>query len=781
MTGLERAEVRREHADDRDDAAVVGRPSHGDVDDRIGRRRPGWASAVGVGRRSVSASASGRGRRRGRRSGSAVGVGVAVGVGASASASASPSGAAVGVAVGAGVGVAVGVGVGGRHRVAGIRHERRGQALRPGDRLHEPVASRCRSCPRRCRPGRPARRSRLDAGGRRRRGDALDERVRRVAPADRVDDRPADDPQRDRTTGRREPARVDGVGRTPRGRRPPLAMSDPLAGRQDAGVGPRGLARHRRAGRRRVDDLQPERGRPDRRPGWRSRRTRPTPRRRRSGPPRGRASTSATSTGRRRRDGRDTGTTTARRAGRGRARIDPRAGRDACVTSRRAGGRASASTCAVAYAVRALTRDVSGLTLIRGDGLRSRPIRPVRTDQEQTVARAKRTARADARRKYRAEQGLDADDRPTTRLADDAPRQRPAGRPVRRGAAAIEHRHGVPPVVPPLDVRGDLARPARGSRSAPRRSGCPLLLTLGATVAVLPCTQGDGHRHALPVRRTSSRRRPSAACSWPGSSRRGRRWLLGVIVGLLAATCYSILILTVFSGGDRGAPAPGADPGRHHRGVRPVAAAWARCSPRRRPGIDASWPCRTRTAAVADGRGQGRGRQARRAGTTRTGDAPLAARDRRHAGAPRLTAQPSRRIPAWPIWRTPPGCSGPPASAATSGSGRTSRATRFTTDALALQLAIDEQQGVAADDATQPLPDVRPHRHVDHPGLVLERQEDRALGGHRVLPGDDQATDPDPARRADRRGPRWSPPRADRGPAGTASTTWRWASTPSTA
>ena len=32
------------------------------------------------------------------------------------------------------------------------------------------------------------------------------------------------------------------------------------------------------------------------------------------------------------------------------------------------------------------------------------------------------------------------------------------------------------------------------------------------------------------------------------------------------------------------------------------------------------------------------------------------------------------------------------------------------------------------------------------PGLVLEGQEDRALGGHRVLPGDDQAADPHPAR-----------------------------------
>ncbi len=51
---------------------------------------------------------------------------------------------------------------------------------------------------------------------------------------------------------------------------------------------------------------------------------------------------------------------------------------------------------------------------------------------------------------------------------------------------------------------------------------------------------------------------------------------------------------------------------------------------------------------------------------------------------PRLTAgrrYPSRRIPAWPSWRTPAGWSGPPAAEATSGSARTSQATTLTTSA----------------------------------------------------------------------------------------------------
>jgi hypothetical protein len=34
-------------------------------------------------------------------------------------------------------------------------------------------------------------------------------------------------------------------------------------------------------------------------------------------------------------------------------------------------------------------------------------------------------------------------------------------------------------------------------------------------------------------------------------------------------------------------------------------------------------------------------------------------------------------------------------------------------------------------------------RDVDHPGLIFEGEEDRALGRHRVLPRDDQAADTD--------------------------------------
>ena len=101
--------------------------------------------------------------------------------------------------------------------------------------------------------------------------------------------------------------------------------------------------------------------------------------------------------------------------------------------------------------------------------------------------------------------------------------------------------------------------------------------------------------------------------------------------------------------------------------------------------------------------------------------------------------------------------------------------------ALALELAVDEQQRVPPDDAPQPRPGVRPERDVDHPGLVLEGEEDRALGRHRVLAGHDQAADPDPARTA-------APTSAalvtapSRSSAGRNSvTTWRRASSPMTA
>ena len=79
-----------------------------------------------------------------------------------------------------------------------------------------------------------------------------------------------------------------------------------------------------------------------------------------------------------------------------------------------------------------------------------------------------------------------------------------------------------------------------------------------------------------------------------------------------------------------------------------------------------------------------------------------------------------------------------------------SRAMTFTTFASRCRSRPREQR-VAADHPPQPRPRVRPERDVDHARLVLEGQEDRAAGRHRVLASDDQAAEPDRARRRDRR------------------------------
>ena len=192
---VDRTEIRRQHALDGDRRAV--RQSRG-VGDRV-RIGVGvgsgsaWESGsaigvgVGVGRRD-SASASGvgsTGRRARRGSGSR-----------SASASGSRSArcrsrrrrrhrVGVGSAPESGVGVgAAGTSAsGGAARFCGL-----------GVAVHD-SRPRCRSCRCRCRRRRPAA-ARGSTRRRRRRGRPLDERVRGIAPADRVDRRAADDPQR---------------------------------------------------------------------------------------------------------------------------------------------------------------------------------------------------------------------------------------------------------------------------------------------------------------------------------------------------------------------------------------------------------------------------------------------------------------------------------------------------------------------------------------------------------------------------------------------------------
>ena len=199
--------------------------------------------------------------------GVSVGVGVAVGVGVGVGVAAGVAEAVgVGVDVGAGVKAGVGAGVGVGSGVGDGLGLELGVGPGPGtggdDRFcgwGDPTTSQSAplsfvSTTFPADP--PGRRSRLDPAGWRRRRRTLDECVRGVAPADGIEWRPADRPDRQGATGRREAA---GVRRVACGRERPGGVGDEevLAGRERPGGRPGRLARDRRAGRGHVDELEP--------------------------------------------------------------------------------------------------------------------------------------------------------------------------------------------------------------------------------------------------------------------------------------------------------------------------------------------------------------------------------------------------------------------------------------------------------------------------------------------------------------------------------------------
>lgn len=157
------------------------------------------------------------------------------------------------------------------------------------------------------------------------------------------------------------------------------------------------------------------------------------------------------------------------------------------------------------------------------------------------MARAKKTARADARRRYRAEQGLPDElseagapeaDRPTS----PADRQPPAQR-LSIGAAFRQS-------FTSPDVVGDLkALPWIAIHS--KALWVPALITIVATAAFY-ITQGSDlltrFGFAYFVQTPAIGGVFLAGFLAPRAS-----WLLGVVIGLLAAACYSFLVLTVFA------------------------------------------------------------------------------------------------------------------------------------------------------------------------------------------------------------------------------------------
>jgi hypothetical protein len=173
------------------------------------------------------------------------------------------------------------------------------------------------------------------------------------------------------------------------------------------------------------------------------------------------------------------------------------------------------------------------------------------------VARAKRTARADARRRYRAEHNLpdaslDADDA-TEEAA--APKAKPTAAAQGSGPARMSLGQAFRLSFRPLDIRGDLAAlPSIAIRS--KALWVPLLLVIGSTIA-FAITKGEDivtqFMFAYFIQTPAIGGVFLAGFLAPRAS-----WLLGIIVGLVAAACYAILITTVFAAVVAASPVPGA-------------------------------------------------------------------------------------------------------------------------------------------------------------------------------------------------------------------------------
>ena len=178
------------------------------------------------------------------------------------------------------------------------------------------------------------------------------------------------------------------------------------------------------------------------------------------------------------------------------------------------------------------------------------------------MARAKRTVRADARRRYRVEQGLAPDqwvDEEVVASTDPAARATASGGSTARPVAGAQPaRVGIFDAFRrsfrPLDVRGDIAA-LPGIALHSKALWIPLALTLVSTVAVV-ITQGNDivskFVYSYFIQTPAIGGVFLAGFLAPRAS-----WLLGVIVGLVSAACYAFLILTIFSAVAAAAPTPG--------------------------------------------------------------------------------------------------------------------------------------------------------------------------------------------------------------------------------
>jgi len=157
-----------------------------------------------------------------------------------------------------------------------------------------------------------------------------------------------------------------------------------------------------------------------------------------------------------------------------------------------------------------------------------------------TVARAKRTTRAEARRRYRAEHGL-LDDTSIDDEAEEAeasPAARPAAtRQSTEGTGRIGIFSAARQAFHPLDAPGDLrAMPRLVTNKA---LWLPILLTIGAAVLT-------GVSRGVDVLSQFAFQYFVVTPAIGGVFIAGflaprASWLLGVIVGLVSAACYTVL------------------------------------------------------------------------------------------------------------------------------------------------------------------------------------------------------------------------------------------------
>ena len=166
------------------------------------------------------------------------------------------------------------------------------------------------------------------------------------------------------------------------------------------------------------------------------------------------------------------------------------------------------------------------------------------------MARAKRTQRAEARRRYRSEQGL-TDQTADTELDGPVTADPAAARP---GAPDVPARRGIAnafrSAFRPLDARSDLRALPQLVRD--KALWVPVILTLVSTalfVVVRPEVRSDPLGVLTVFLYQYFVVTPAIGGVFiAGFLAKRASWLYGVLVGLVAAACYSFLVLRGFIG-----------------------------------------------------------------------------------------------------------------------------------------------------------------------------------------------------------------------------------------